>query len=142
MVYNGLMTLGPLVENDLGPSPHARLRRRVPYPIAALPPEMRLGGDVLLFCGDNKGWHLGTWLGGAWRATADPGARLDPTHFALAEGLAMDAGRWRLAVPRRLLVLSMVGVVAAALVAMMLIGQVAYGDPWALCAPTRGALAG
>ena len=133
---------GALTENDLGQAPHARLRRRVPYPIAALPPEMRAGGDVLLFCGDDKGWHLGAWSDGAWRAAADPGVRLDPTHFALADGLANDTGRWRQAVPRRLLVLSIFGIIAAAIVAMMLIGQVAYGDPWALCAPTRGGAAG
>jgi hypothetical protein len=122
---------------EAGGSAPARLRRRVPYPIAALPLEMKAGGEVLLFCGDRQGWHLAAWSEGAWRAASDPGLRLEPSHFALASGLANEDGRWRHAVSRRVMVLSAVGVIAAVILGMMAIGQVAYGDPWALCAPTR-----
>jgi hypothetical protein len=123
-------------------APLGRLRRRVPYPISALPAQMKGRGNLLLFCGSGDGgWHLGAWSDGAWRAVANPDLRLAPTHFALATGLANDDGRWRHAVPRRIVALSAVGVVLAAFLTMVAIGQIAYGDPWALCAPARDSLA-
>lgn len=131
-----------LGSDEPGPAPPTRLRRRVPYPIAALPPGLKAQGELLLFCaGEHPGWHLGAWSEGAWRAAGKPELRLEPTHFALARGLANDGGRWRHAAPHRRVILSVVAVAAAAFLTLAAIGQVAYGDPLALCAPGRGGLA-
>ena len=135
------MALGTAVEGNAAGLRHTRLRRRVPYPIAALPPELKRDGNVLLFCGEESGWHLGVWSNGAWRAAGDLDAQLEPTHFALASGLENEDGRWRHATPHRRVILSVVGLAGAAFLAMVIIGQVAYGDPWALCAPARDGLA-
>jgi hypothetical protein len=142
-VYTAAVALDRALERyDVAPASPTRLRRRVPYPISALPAQMKEGGELLLFCGGaHAGWHLAAWSDGAWRAVANPNLCLEPTHFALARGLANDDGRWRHAVPRRVVLLSVAGVVGAAFLAMVAIGQIAYGDPWALCAPARDSLA-
>ena len=134
------MALGTALDrDDLLRSLQARLRRRVPYPITDLPPEL-MTEKLLLFCeGETAGWHLGAWSDGAWRAAENPELRLEPTHFALASGLESKGGRWRHATPHRRAILAVVAVAGAAFVSMVVIGQVAYGDPWALCAPTRDA---
>jgi hypothetical protein len=132
------MALGTALDRDDVRRPaRARLRRRVPYPIAELPPELKTE-KLLLFCeGRSAGWHLGAWSDGTWRAAENPDQTLEPTHFALASGLESEGGRWRHATPHRRAILSVIGVAGAAFLAMVAIGQVAYGDPWALCSPTR-----
>ncbi len=136
------MALGTALDrDDVRRPPQARLRRRVPYPIAALPPELK-SEKLLLFCEcQPAGWHLGAWSDGAWRAVDNPELRLEPTQFALANGLESEGGRWRHATPHRRVILSVLGVAGAAFLTMVAIGQVAYGDPWALCSPTRDGVA-
>ena len=130
------MALGTALDRDDVRRP-ARLRRRVPYPISDLPAELKTE-KLLLFCeGTSPGWHLGAWSDGTWRAAENPDQTLEPTHFALASGLESEGGRWRHATPHRRAILSVIGVAGAAFLSMMAIGQVAYGDPWALCSPTR-----
>jgi hypothetical protein len=136
------MALGTALDRDdvRRPAP-ARLRRRVPYPIADLPAELKTE-KLLLFCeGTSAGWHLGAWSDGRWRAAGNSDQTLEPTHFALASGLESEGGRWRHATPHRRAILSVIGVAGAAFLAMVAIGQVAYGDPWALCSPTRDGVA-
>jgi hypothetical protein len=95
------MALGTALDRDDVRRPaQARLRRRVPYPIADLPAELK-SEKLLLFCdGSSAGWHLGAWSDGTWRAAENPDQTLEPTHFALASGLESAGGRWRHATPR------------------------------------------
>jgi hypothetical protein len=135
------MALGTALDRDDVRRPaQARLRRRVPYPIADLPAELKTE-KLLLFCeGRSAGWHLGVWSDGTWRAAENPDQTLEPSHFALASGLESEGGRWRHATPHRRAIVSVIGVAGAAFLAMVAIGQVAYGDPWALCSPTVAAI--
>ena len=136
------MALGTALDRDDVRRPaQARLRRRVPYPISDLPPEL-MTERLLLFCeGRSAGWHLGAGSDGAWRPAENPDQTLEPTHFALASGIESEGGRWRHATRHRLAIPSVIGVAGAAFLAMVAIGQVAYGDPWALCSPTRDGVA-
>lgn len=120
--------------------PGARLRGGQPYPIAAVPPDLkRPDAAVLLFCGDTGGgWRPGAWSEGAWRDLRDPRQMLQPSHFALASGWTLRDGAWVQSGARRRLALALIGAVVATWLALMVVGQLAYGDPWALCAPSLG----
>src|SRR3954451_6863138 len=110
-----------------------RLRRSVPYPIADLPPGMTTGAaPLLLFCGaEHGGWRRGVCDEAGWHDPDDATHRLEPSHFPLV------SGRSRRDETKRLTMMLADGVVAM-VAGVLAIGQVAYGDPWALCAPGVG----
>jgi hypothetical protein len=111
-----------------------RMRRSVPYAIADLPPEIGdAGAPLLIFCGpEHGGWRPGVRDEHGWRDPADATQRLEPSHFALVSGRSPREQA------RRFTVMLAAGVVMT-VAAVLAIGQVAYGDPWALCAPGVGA---
>ena len=118
-----------------------RFRQRVPYPIAELPSELR-GPEhkVLLFCGpDQGGWRLGCWSEDSWRDVTRLNDRLDPSHFALASGMNEENGRWSPTTPSGRTMLWLACGIALAWIGMLAVGQFAYGDPWAICAPVSSA---
>jgi hypothetical protein len=123
-----------LDSDDAGPTParRTRLRRSTPYAIGELPPELKHeGASLLLFCGPDRGWRRGVPDEHGWHEPSDAGQRLEPSHFALVSGRSAGDETKRVAIV-------VVAVLAATLATVLGIGQVAYGDPWALCAPNRG----
>jgi hypothetical protein len=64
---------------------------RRPEPIATAPREAN--ASIYLFCPDQTGWQVGTWLPGEpgrWVATLDNATALQPTHWMRPAGAPVD----------------------------------------------------
>ena len=116
-----------------------RLRRRTPYPIAEVPSALMVPEQTLLLCCPGQGgWRLGCWRDDEWWDTDHKGERLEPSHFAIADGWRRENDRRFDSVARWRLVLGLAGGIALAWIALLSLAPQAGRDLWALCTPGAG----